>query len=181
MRCASDATSHEFGHVGARTRSAAPPECPGPLPGRYGGARVAPRRQWLSPRRLWLVPNRPCGGNASGPFSQNARSVGSCAAGAHAYVVGQQAKQVACQSGMLNPTSTCRCTGVLWDTNIAKASRMNDRIASTPEVAPSPATTVVARSYVNSAMRQTYVPSNTAPARPGSDDHKRYASKGNPT
>lgn len=58
---------------------------------------------------------------------------------------------------------------------------MNERIASIPEVAPSPATAVVARTYVNSAMRQTYVPSNTAPTRPGSDDHKRYASKGNPT
>jgi hypothetical protein len=58
---------------------------------------------------------------------------------------------------------------------------MNNRIASIPEVAPTPATAVVARTYVNSAMRQTYVPSNAAPARPGSDDHKRYVSKGNPT
>ncbi len=58
---------------------------------------------------------------------------------------------------------------------------MNERIASTPEVAPTPATAVAARSYVNSAMRQTYVPSNTVPARRGSNDHKRYASKGNPT
>lgn len=58
---------------------------------------------------------------------------------------------------------------------------MNDRVASIPEVPPPPATAVVARTYVNSAMRQTYVPSNTAPTRPGSDDHKRYASKGNLT
>jgi hypothetical protein len=58
---------------------------------------------------------------------------------------------------------------------------MNERIASTTEVSPTLATAVVARTYVNSAMRQTYVPSNTAPVRPGSDDHKRYASKGNPT
>lgn len=57
---------------------------------------------------------------------------------------------------------------------------MNDRIASIPEVAPTPATAVTARTYVNSAMKQTYVPSYAAPTRPGSDNHMRHVSNGSP-
>lgn len=58
---------------------------------------------------------------------------------------------------------------------------MNDQPASTPKVAPTPAAAVVPRTHVNSAMTQPYVPSRGAPARPGSEDHKQFATKGNPT
>lgn len=79
------------------------------------------------------------------------------------------------------PAPCCRATGVPLCIDIAKELGMNDRIASPPEVAATPATAVVPRTHVNSAMKQAYVPNNDAPARPGSDDHKRFASKGNPT
>lgn len=42
-------------------------------------------------------------------------------------------------------------------------------------------TTVEPRTHVNSAMTQPYVPNKGAPVRAGSEDHKRYSTKGSPT
>lgn len=44
-----------------------------------------------------------------------------------------------------------------------------------------PPTTVLPRTHVNSAMRTPYVPAAEPAVRPGSNDHRRYATKGNPT
>jgi hypothetical protein len=57
-------------------------------------------------------------------------------------------------------------------------------MSSTPKhltpLAPPPAT-VLPRTHVNSAMRAPYVPASALAVRPGSNHHKGYASKGNPT
>lgn len=44
-----------------------------------------------------------------------------------------------------------------------------------------PPSTVLPRSYVNGAMRTPYVPAAELVVRPGANDHRRYATKGNPT
>jgi hypothetical protein len=49
----------------------------------------------------------------------------------------------------------------------------------TPQAAPPP--TVLPRTHVNSAIRTPYVPAAEPAMRPGSNDHRRYATKGNPT
>ncbi|WP_156374765.1 hypothetical protein [Pseudorhodoferax sp. Leaf274] len=58
-------------------------------------------------------------------------------------------------------------------------------MTSTPKTdmpqGPAPSATVLPRTHVNSAMRVPYVPSAELAVRAGSNDHRRYATKGNPT
>ena len=67
------------------------------------------------------------------------------------------------------------CTGLTGTT------MTSTRLKADMPLGPARPATVLPRTHVNSAMRLPYIPAAEPAVRPGSNDHRRYATKGNPT